>query len=165
MPSSRESSWPRSWTQVFRIAGRFFTIWATWESPLPVDRDDLIQFPRIAFYYMKKTSLLLPIRYQHSAMAKGVFSYSWYQKVKGLSHRLGERSPTTQLPLAEAIQDEGSVLTSEHFWSPLWQQGFCSAMCSACLQPLAEVPGALDPDLFPQEGDQPSQFIWDWRSS
>ena len=40
VPSSRESSWPRSWTQVFRIAGRFFTLWATWESPFPVNRDD-----------------------------------------------------------------------------------------------------------------------------
>ena len=27
--SSRGSSQPRDWTQVFRIAGRFFTIWAT----------------------------------------------------------------------------------------------------------------------------------------
>ena len=26
---SRGSSWPRYWTCVFRIAGRFFTIWAT----------------------------------------------------------------------------------------------------------------------------------------
>lgn len=119
---------------------------------------------------MKKTSLLLPIGCQHSVIAKGLFNYSWYQKVKGLwetlpSHRLGERSPTTQLPLAEAIQDEDSILTSKHFWSPLWQQVFCLAMCSACLQPLTEVRGALDSDLFPQEGDQPFQFMWDWRSS
>ena len=28
---SRESSQPRDWTWVFCIAGRFFTIWATWE--------------------------------------------------------------------------------------------------------------------------------------
>ena len=27
MPSSRGSSWPRDWTQVSSIAGRFFTIW------------------------------------------------------------------------------------------------------------------------------------------
>ena len=26
---SRASSWPRDWTRAFRIAGRFFTIWAT----------------------------------------------------------------------------------------------------------------------------------------
>ena len=29
---SRGSSWPRDWTQVFHIAGRFFTIWATREA-------------------------------------------------------------------------------------------------------------------------------------
>ena len=32
MPSSRGSSQPRDWTQVSRIAGRFFTIWATREA-------------------------------------------------------------------------------------------------------------------------------------
>ena len=29
IPFSRESSWPRNWTQVSHIAGRFFTIWPT----------------------------------------------------------------------------------------------------------------------------------------
>ena len=29
---SRESSWPRDWTQVSCIAGRFFTIWAIGKS-------------------------------------------------------------------------------------------------------------------------------------
>ena len=29
MPSSRGSSWPRDWTHVSYIIGRFFTIWAT----------------------------------------------------------------------------------------------------------------------------------------
>ena len=32
MPSSGESSRPRDWTQVSLIAGRFFTVWATWEA-------------------------------------------------------------------------------------------------------------------------------------
>jgi len=32
MPSSRGSSQPRDWTQVFRIADRFFTVWATRET-------------------------------------------------------------------------------------------------------------------------------------
>ena len=31
MPFSRGSSWPRDWTWVSCIVGRFFTIWATWE--------------------------------------------------------------------------------------------------------------------------------------
>ena len=29
IPFSRGSSWPKDWTQVTCIAGRFFTIWAT----------------------------------------------------------------------------------------------------------------------------------------
>ena len=32
MPSSRRSSWPRDWTPVSSIAGRFFTVWATREA-------------------------------------------------------------------------------------------------------------------------------------
>ena len=31
MPSSRGTSQPRDQTQVSHIAGKFFTIWATWE--------------------------------------------------------------------------------------------------------------------------------------
>ena len=34
IPFFRESSQPRSWTQVSHIAGRFFTIWATREAPM-----------------------------------------------------------------------------------------------------------------------------------
>ena len=33
MPFSRGSSRPRDWTQVSRIADRFFTVWATQEAP------------------------------------------------------------------------------------------------------------------------------------
>ena len=32
MPFSRRSCWPRNWTQVSCVAGRFFTIWATRET-------------------------------------------------------------------------------------------------------------------------------------
>ena len=35
IPFSRGSSWPRDWTWVSCIAGRFFTIWATREATLP----------------------------------------------------------------------------------------------------------------------------------
>ena len=31
---SRGSSWPRDWTQVFRIRGRHFNLWSTREAPL-----------------------------------------------------------------------------------------------------------------------------------
>ena len=34
IPFSKVSSWPMDWIQVFCIAGRFFTIWATREAPL-----------------------------------------------------------------------------------------------------------------------------------
>ena len=34
IPFSRGSPWPRDWTQVSRIAGRFFTIWATKENQI-----------------------------------------------------------------------------------------------------------------------------------
>ena len=33
MPSSKGSSQPRNWTQVFSIAGKFFTIWSPRETP------------------------------------------------------------------------------------------------------------------------------------
>ena len=35
MPSSRGPSWSRDWTQVSRITGRFFTIWATRDTWAP----------------------------------------------------------------------------------------------------------------------------------
>ena len=36
MPSSRGTAQPRDQTQVSHIAGKFFTIWATWEGNLLV---------------------------------------------------------------------------------------------------------------------------------
>ena len=45
IPFSRGSSWPRDGTQVSRIAGRFFTIWATRESQI-VDYFDINVFNR-----------------------------------------------------------------------------------------------------------------------
>ena len=38
IPFSRGSSWPRDWTKVFHIVGRFFTVWATREVPLYAQR-------------------------------------------------------------------------------------------------------------------------------
>ena len=35
IPFSKGSSWPRDWTQVSYITGRFFTIWATREGNVP----------------------------------------------------------------------------------------------------------------------------------
>ena len=39
---SRGSSWPRDWTQVSRIPGRFFTIWATREVHCKLDSNHLL---------------------------------------------------------------------------------------------------------------------------
>ena len=33
IPFSRVASWPRDWTQISCIAGKFFTLWATREAP------------------------------------------------------------------------------------------------------------------------------------
>ena len=49
---SRGPSWPRDWTWVSCIAGRFFTIWATWEAPYnsaSVDKTSQIQLILIQF--------------------------------------------------------------------------------------------------------------------
>ena len=43
-PFSRGSSWPKDWTWVSSIVGRFFTIWATRESPQELYR--LTFFPQ-----------------------------------------------------------------------------------------------------------------------
>ena len=42
IPFSRASSWPRDWSQVSCIAGRFFTLWATREAPLMYDWLDVL---------------------------------------------------------------------------------------------------------------------------
>ena len=41
---SRASSRPKDWTQVSHLAGRFFTIWATWEAMVPYKYSLLIDF-------------------------------------------------------------------------------------------------------------------------
>ena len=42
-PSSRESSWPRNWTRVSCIAGRFFTCWTT--------REDNIELSKVVVFF------------------------------------------------------------------------------------------------------------------
>ena len=53
MPFSRGSSWPRNWTQVSRIGGRFFTIWAT--------REVLVIIPAWTGYWKGLTFVCTPI--------------------------------------------------------------------------------------------------------
>ena len=40
---SKGSSWPSDQTQVSRIVGRFFTVWATWEAILVCSAETQIQ--------------------------------------------------------------------------------------------------------------------------
>ena len=55
MPSSRGSSWPRDWTQVSCIAGRFFTIWAT---PLwCMEHTELLNLKWLNLCYVNFTSV------------------------------------------------------------------------------------------------------------
>ena len=41
IPFSRGSSWPRDWTRVSYIAGRFFTVWATREAQLLLGQEHM----------------------------------------------------------------------------------------------------------------------------
>ena len=53
MSFSRGSSWPRDWTLVSCIAGKFFTVWATRETSSP--KRDKLWFSK-AWMFMKLTS-------------------------------------------------------------------------------------------------------------
>ena len=46
MPFSKGSSWPRDWTHVSCIAGRFFTVWGPGEAPV------IVQVNSIGFWRM-----------------------------------------------------------------------------------------------------------------
>ena len=54
---SRESFWPRDWTQVFCIAGRFFTIWAN--SGKPELTSSLYNFYSITLSNLQSTVLFI----------------------------------------------------------------------------------------------------------
>ena len=56
-PFSRQSSWPRDWTQVSCIAGRFFIIWATQETLTECLGSVILSSPSVL-----QTSLFLPSR-------------------------------------------------------------------------------------------------------
>ena len=47
---SRGSSWPRDWTQASNIAGRLFTLWATFSTFHPATRDELFKQWRGSFH-------------------------------------------------------------------------------------------------------------------
>ena len=68
IPFSRGSSWPRGWTQVFCIAGGFFTIWATREAH-QIGLQDRNTSPGT----QKKTS-------KHWALFLPLCNHSWTQR-------------------------------------------------------------------------------------
>ena len=84
IPSSRGSSQPRDWTLVSGIAGRFFTIWATRETPLPwgpphsLDQPQNTYKHKQVFHIYQKKPLrvyfwqytLLPVKYGHSCLGQ-----------------------------------------------------------------------------------------------
>ena len=76
MPFSRGSSWPRDWTHVSHISGRFFTIWAT--------QDDLkyIQssLKNISRWFNRLLSPFTKWKLQHSSF------YFWGQGSKIAIH-------------------------------------------------------------------------------
>ena len=53
MPFSRGSSWPRDWTQVSCIAGRFFTIRATWEAQTVENQDWPLGLVHLVFFNLE----------------------------------------------------------------------------------------------------------------
>ena len=63
VPSSRGSSWPRDWTRVSCIAGRFFTIWATRKAQTPWGLWLIILEPYSSFVQSLISSLFLLILY------------------------------------------------------------------------------------------------------
>ena len=56
IPFPRGSSWPRDWTLISWIAGRFFTVWATREAPTQPKGE---HFVYLIVVYLKRFSFLL----------------------------------------------------------------------------------------------------------
>ena len=71
VPFSRGSSQPRDWTQVSRIAGRFFTIWATREALIRCNSRGLFWNLK----YSKQTSLTIPLLPPLKKKCLSYFSY------------------------------------------------------------------------------------------
>ena len=68
VPSSRGFSKPRDWTQISRIAGRFFTSWATMEAPMNNRRNRLTSKNKLLILHWRKTQTLK--RYKMTAPEK-----------------------------------------------------------------------------------------------
>ena len=67
-PTPGQSSWPRDQTQVSSIAGRFFTIWATWEAI------DTLLLTKVHHLYLDSLSVL----YSFMGFAKWLMSFIHY---------------------------------------------------------------------------------------
>ena len=92
MPSSRGSSWPRDWTQVSTIAGRFFSIWATreaWDVWFSSINNNLLVFQLPGFVTKLPYILAPPLPLQSSSSEWSESSVSWAwspQKVWWIKH-------------------------------------------------------------------------------
>ena len=84
VPFSRGSSWPKDWTWVSCIVGRFFTVWATREAPVIKSFCDLtrkvlrnnVKWREGAIWFGMKNNLL---------WRNGLFSRMWLYKGWALS--------------------------------------------------------------------------------
>ena len=82
MPSSRGSSWPSDWTQVSRIAGRFFTFWITREAQTTKNINYTLKFfslVKLSYYISKMEYFLdyrLLVRIRNSATSPILTSHS-----------------------------------------------------------------------------------------
>ena len=80
IPFSRGSSQPREWTQVSRMAGRFFTVWATWKPFEPQ--------PHVKQYEARNKSGILPALSSNSShrvkqTLNGSLQAKWTKKFNG----------------------------------------------------------------------------------
>ena len=97
MPSSRGSSQPRDWTRVFRIAGRFFTVWATREAEVVewwgkniLTNDNRIQL-EMSLHQLKEYIFILKKHHQLSVTrAKLILNH--LQVAMKLTSKLGQKA-------------------------------------------------------------------------
>ena len=98
---SRGSSWPRNWTRVSCIAGRFFTSWATREAHRTVQFSSVVQSCATPCYPMNHSTPGLPVHHQHSGSTQT--HVHWVGDAIQPSHPLSFPSP----PALNLAQHQG----------------------------------------------------------
>ena len=97
IPFSRGSSWPREQTQVSRITGRFFTIWAI-EPPGKPRKSTVLQLKQT-----NKTQPWLDQEEKTAACSVAGHSTSSHPLRQGLSSIVNEERPLPPAPLPEGV--------------------------------------------------------------